>query len=877
MGKKIGIFAAAIVFAASVDGTVAASLSQDRLNELLASSDRQNVSMQSLRSRDREILEDLAQSLATRYGDLLAGSEMIFTRIIENGTVYYRLDFANLKNKDHARGLCEILEMDRCIARIGDDILSVLDVKSDPLVQSISVIAKPELDRPETPFEFEQSPDPAPNPLARQIEARARAALDPLRSYPKLREFSGALDKEQPEPKKNVQPVELSEAGVDLEAAPLLRDAALRRARAISQLPILRASALPEGRHFAMSDTARQHPMSPGGPTRYSDSDLVEVALAEPDVATDGPGITIPGLGRIDLGKLKVAPSRMEIAKPMVAGVNVSRKAPIETETPSVSIADTEVEAPQPVLRVAAIAEQAARLEEVGRRQALEAGLSAPKPRLREIALIDRSTPPQVMTEIAQMSPDTLPEIALTQAKAPQPAVERAPHQVPAAPLLRAAMPVAEHEAPVEVATRPALRPDREERKLAAAPVWRPGLKDLSGLIPDGPEAPEASDRKIAETAKRIAQSDPAQTVTKDSERAVRTLASDLSVDRAPMATGELGRVVFDDVIAQPAMIDFSGGRHAGRLQKLPLLRPTRIDDGAGLAGRLLNARQALLSQAAPGVVELAQVPQMTKSVEKAPVAQKPAVTAPPRKETLAIEDILKARAAKAEPAARPAMPSAKTNVEREGDKTVKTVAPEPAVVKPLLLEAKDRVDAPTAPKKEAASAPAPRPAAPEAKTRVVQEQPAQAQAVKLVRSKMQRTERNDGRGNLDLTAAQELAGTRMEEKDMRSDMQRRADPLVRNPAPAQSAREARRFANVPASALRIELSYVDEKSQIGARVAEIKKRLPGVILEKGRFFGASHPDQPGRFIVGFVAKDAKARQEIIWYLEKMQIPWAIR
>ncbi|MCB1312431.1 MAG: hypothetical protein KDK29_11345 [Sedimentitalea sp.] len=46
-------------------------------------------------------------------------------------------------------------------------------------------------------------------------------------------------------------------------------------------------------------------------------------------------------------------------------------------------------------------------------------------------------------------------------------------------------------------------------------------------------------------------------------------------------------------------------------------------------------------------------------------------------------------------------------------------------------------------------------------------------------------------------------------------------------------------------------------------------------MLEKGRFFGASVPEQPHRYVVGIAANDDAARQDVIWYLEKMGIPWA--
>ncbi len=65
----------------------AATLSEGRIKEILRSRDSNEVELETLRSRDRKVLIGLAEALSGKYGELLAGSEVVFTRIIDNGVV----------------------------------------------------------------------------------------------------------------------------------------------------------------------------------------------------------------------------------------------------------------------------------------------------------------------------------------------------------------------------------------------------------------------------------------------------------------------------------------------------------------------------------------------------------------------------------------------------------------------------------------------------------------------------------------------------------------------------------------------------------------------------------------------------------------------
>lgn len=76
---------------------------------------------------------------------------------------------------------------------------------------------------------------------------------------------------------------------------------------------------------------------------------------------------------------------------------------------------------------------------------------------------------------------------------------------------------------------------------------------------------------------------------------------------------------------------------------------------------------------------------------------------------------------------------------------------------------------------------------------------------------------------------------------------------------------------------LRIELSYVTARDQVAGRVEHLRTFFPEVMLRKGRFFGATIPSSPGVFIVGIEARDIASRDDLVWYMERMEIPWAMR
>ena len=97
--------------------------------------------LETLQSRDKKMLEDLAEALQHRYGGLLSGIELILTKQETSGTVFYRMDFVGMNDREQAREICRILETDRCIAMDSLGQMVLLNLESDNSVSALGVIA----------------------------------------------------------------------------------------------------------------------------------------------------------------------------------------------------------------------------------------------------------------------------------------------------------------------------------------------------------------------------------------------------------------------------------------------------------------------------------------------------------------------------------------------------------------------------------------------------------------------------------------------------------------------------------------------------------------------------------------------------------------
>jgi len=193
MDKRLAALIACSIGFGQIAG--ASPISEARIQELMASRDRQEVKLEALRSRDREILVQLGQVLSEKYGSLLEGSEMVFTRLVEQGTVYYRMDFVGLKGRDRARALCEILDVEKCIALGEHGQMTLLQTDGDLTVSAMGVV-----EDTRAFAVLSDEPTPTENPKARQIEERVRRMLDPLGIFPMPRPDSIGTASEIAEP-----------------------------------------------------------------------------------------------------------------------------------------------------------------------------------------------------------------------------------------------------------------------------------------------------------------------------------------------------------------------------------------------------------------------------------------------------------------------------------------------------------------------------------------------------------------------------------------------------------------------------------------------------------------------------------------------------
>jgi hypothetical protein len=178
MAKKLAVLVACSI-AFGVPAAHAAPLSDARIKEVLSTTSNDAVRIESLRSRDRNILSLLGEALSLKYGLILEGSEMLFTRIVSGSVIYYRLDFVGLKNKEYARALCDALEIDPCISIGKTGEMMVLKADGDETVSVLGV-----LDEDAPIVLLAPQPPKSYNPHARSIEASVREMTDPLGAFP---------------------------------------------------------------------------------------------------------------------------------------------------------------------------------------------------------------------------------------------------------------------------------------------------------------------------------------------------------------------------------------------------------------------------------------------------------------------------------------------------------------------------------------------------------------------------------------------------------------------------------------------------------------------------------------------------------------------
>lgn len=126
------------------------------------------IRLETIRSRDEDLLRTLAAALQVRHGQLLEGTKILFTRVESHGTVFYRMDIQGIEDERNARRICEILEMERClVARPGASALAGAEVRGLPVGNDglLDIVSAPAAIGPYSPDEpvsgsLEMSPLP---------------------------------------------------------------------------------------------------------------------------------------------------------------------------------------------------------------------------------------------------------------------------------------------------------------------------------------------------------------------------------------------------------------------------------------------------------------------------------------------------------------------------------------------------------------------------------------------------------------------------------------------------------------------------------------------------------------------------------------------
>lgn len=1034
MSKNIGALAV-VAFILGSQGVSAAPISESRLQELLASTSQQAVTLESLRSRDREILEKLAGALSERYYDVLIDSEMVFTRVTDSGSVYYRLDFIGLKTADHARALCEILEMNRCIAKIDDSRMTVLGVRQDQNVSAITTVQA----EGEAPFDyFPQDREPEDNPMADEIEAHVRRLLDPIDVFPENRpviddtesvddivpdegpiagsdeplskaepvsdgdmpnEISFAPSSSTVHPSPLMRPVDI-EIGLRSHPAPLIRSALVEPIEVAHPTPLLRTADIGKRIHPAprprndvqVSDLGNQAPeviyplarphdsvaevvavataplkrqISKGvssmplpalGASPLSQGGFIEIAQAEaPETAEQvlhmSPFIKLP-TNEVFGGFTKaVAASRYDAARVIFPEINpetVRKSRMAET-----SVAGSDTEADQDMAMRAGPVESSENLTKIAGKKPADERF---KPHQRAAAVVEMEERLQAVAEavrVAAESPVYVNLEPLSRDNAISEMKVRNEHR-----LAQAAI------AAGNAAPKPALRttalasvapkPDVDAGAPVLAAMQAPSGVDLTFPSQDMKITAESSPSKPAEIelaqapnidptvrTPAVAQKTEIAAIkevvspgpVKDVEVAVATSlpkpvlamsASDVIQDLDRMrGTTHLGRVSFNDRYARPAEIDFADGKISGSLQKLPFRRPSLSEAVSQQIQRhsVISENGSTPSQ---GVLTNPEAPFEIAQVPTAPTAApaKEVDSEPGASESL-LDKLLSGKP-------MDDLPDGDLNDAVMDYEPAPDVVQEKPADKDLMREATIERPNMTSPTPElkipSLSLPAKKT---ESAVRVseVDEKPAykaEAEALSIleeIRKDRGEDDQAEGafarddlgetadtkvdisqstnifrddfeedymedapsprrtasvepfQGNKDLAAFQEKASRETYLNDNRTTMERKANPFGRT-GPSKNVGLIKDF--VPAD-LRIELSYVGSRSEVGSKVKELKGFIPPVLLSKSRFFGSRNPDNPDRVVVGLAASDIESRDEILWYLDQMKIPWAIR
>lgn len=819
MNKK-QLTGAAIALVLAPGGVSSEILSQQRLGEILSSRAPGPVNVETMRSRDRDLLVTLGATLRDKYGSVLVGSEIVFTRTERAGRIVYRMDFLNVKTSDHAKGICEILEIEKCIilSENGDASLISAEIDEDGLLSLDEYV----------PFSGVVRMDKLPT---------TQSAAEPVERTMRLptERPEGAVTA-KPEPKAAPAAVE-----VKPQDAPVRRDDAMRAAieEAIVTAPAPR-SPQPE-------------PHNPQAIT--PDENVADEPILDPLDLDDYEM-------EIEIDDEHRAPGIM--VEPPEIEIEVQGSDAVPVEIPEIRVA---VESPQFLPLPRPSAESLASISQMD--------LPIERPAFAAFIPEDRMSLPGVRP-VAQFGlQDYLP-------------IDRG-----------AAMRMAQGE-PVDGDFRSRMQAERAEggfMSLISSPTDGPKLVDdgysivmpsstiLEGL--DGLDLNASYDLKI--DLPGIGSVDmsadlPVVTVAMqqpDLEASVNETEDGLELEIAGMdsdaashlprvfvlsfaedgikafpdakvtsaeASFEIASVVMSDAFSRP--FDVVGNGEPD-LQKLPKSRPdfSMFDNEIHLVAE--RDANVLLGELLAAPRRVAQVPGLGGDSPADKLLSKLSGMGENEDEyeetTLSIEDEAMASEAVVDEVAPVEQPPMVAEDVVAEDAPAESRAELPKQEDGLVdLDAIDRNERDENNRQalmvlgEIADL-AKRSDGPRVSENLVQ--PTQSAAPLSTAAKMPTPESSrDGRGIYDVASPGEDKSE-----------------IATNPE------------------LRIELSYASSREEVSIRAKQLEAYIPDVIMAKGRFYGFRVPTAPNTFIIGIEARDRKSRDDIVWYLEKMQIPWSVR
>lgn len=762
--KNRSITAAALALVVTPFGVDAEILSQKRLGEILNSQAPGPVDVETIRARDKDLLVSLGVTLREKYGSVLTGSEIVFTRSERAGRIVYRMDFIGVKTQDHARGICQILEVENCVILDDDGSASLLsaEIDEDGLLSLDEFI--PFSEPVSGPVRMQKLPATGPA----WVDTKSVGRLPAER--PEIEDGSSSL---AAEPETGVEVVDDTASEEISIEAPEIKVEVGSQADAVST----DKDEAPAGAQDTVAPgTQEQSSIEIDPPVVSIDYDVVTsvTVVADPVLPMTRPSvITLASVAIMDL----------PIMRPAVDALLPTMKMALPTMRPVSQFGLTDH---LPIPRDAAIRLAEASSESVVPHSMIADGFSEPVfGQGYEIV--------QGLSEVAAgLEGFSLADASSINISIPGAGAVALPEDLPSISVM-------------------------VERREISAVVQKSdtGLEmEIAGM--DGSTADQL----------------PRVFVLSFAEDGVKAFPNARVEPAKP--SFEIAQVVMTDAFSKPFDV-----RGDGRpdLQKLPRLRPDLSVYDNDIA--LVSSQNAsvLLDQLLDEPVQVAQMP-VAPSDEESPAerlmkrlstmeddaAFKPAEIkmnlepATPQEDNIQTEDI--AQTTVPEPDALPKASDGLVDLDAMGAESADDKRRQALSVLGEIAQMKsDQSDE-----------------APSQKSLSVSSTP-NSQMKMAMRSPV-----DDERGIFDVAAPKD-----------------KKEAIAANPE------------------LRIELSYATSREEVSRRASELEAYIPDVIMEKGRFYGFRMPTAPETYIIGIEARDQKSRDDIIWYLERMQIPWAIR